>query len=178
MKNEKILDAIIRREGSAYTDRSEDRGGPTKYGITIPALSAWRHAPVVASDIAVLTEQEARVIYEMEYIQKPGFEAIDDDPLRGLLVDSAVNHGPATAIKWLQSVLGVPPDGKIGPVTLKALEESYSWAVYYSVLSERIRFYGRLISKDKKDADLDGVSDAGENASGWLNRVAEFVEQG
>jgi lysozyme family protein len=176
MSHDSILDSVIRREGG-YVNRADDRGGPTKYGITLATLSTWRHAPVTAADVEALTELEARSIYQSEYIEKPGFNRIDDEPLRDLLVDCAVNHGPPRAIKWLQGALGVAPDGQIGPVTLASLEAAYSWAVYYSVVAERIRFYGRLVSKDKADADKDGISDAGENASGWLNRVAEFVER-
>lgn len=176
MNHDKILDSLMRREGG-YVDRADDRGGPTNHGITLTTLSAWRRGPVTAADVRALTELEARSIYQSEYIEKPGFDRIDDEPLRDLLVDSAVNHSPARAVKWLQGALGVPPDGQIGPVTLAALEAAYHWAVYDAVLAERIRFYGRLVSKDTADADKDGISDAGENASGWLNRAAEFVER-
>lgn len=33
-----IVDDILRREGSTFTDRPNDRGGPTKYGVT---QTAW-----------------------------------------------------------------------------------------------------------------------------------------
>ena len=30
---EEMIDDILKREGSAYTDHPKDRGGPTRYGV-------------------------------------------------------------------------------------------------------------------------------------------------
>ena len=35
MTDDDIIDGIIRREGSTYTNDPADPGGPTKYGITL-----------------------------------------------------------------------------------------------------------------------------------------------
>ncbi|RMF69946.1 MAG: hypothetical protein D6740_08910, partial [Alphaproteobacteria bacterium] len=41
----RLLDRLIAREGG-FVAHAADRGGPTKYGITLATLSAWRGRPV------------------------------------------------------------------------------------------------------------------------------------
>lgn len=81
------------------------------------------------------------------------------------MVDMAVNHGQDNAEKMLQRALDVKADGDVGPVTLAALKKSGP-DLYYKLLAERIKFYGKLISRDQSQAVF---------ASGWLARCAEFL---
>jgi lysozyme family protein len=68
----------------------------------------------------------------------------------------------------LQDALEVQVDGKIGPITKKAIEDAHTnRTVRGKFLAARLRFLGRLITDDPKQAVF---------AAGWLNRVAEFVE--
>ena len=71
MTTEDIIDGIIKREGG-YVNNPADRGGPTKFGITLKTLKAWRGSPVTAWGVEGLGEDEAREIYESEYLVKPG----------------------------------------------------------------------------------------------------------
>lgn len=171
-----IIDRIIEREGGArYTNRAEDRGGPTKFGITMAALQNYRKRPVSDNDVATLGEVEARAIYRSVYLEGPGFGVIEHAGLLDLVVDSAVQHGPMKAIKLLQEALRVQVDGQFGPVTKKVLQHSWAPTVYRELLAARIQLYGRIITKIVDDKDRDGITDAAENASGWMNRMAEFV---
>ena len=161
-----IIDDIIRREGG-YVDHPADRGGPTKFGITQETLSTWRQRPVQAGDVQALSEYEARRIYQRRYLEQPKFDCIHDGPLRELVVDCGVNHGPRRAARWLQDAAGVAPDGVVGPVTLEAVNGGFASRIFYSVISQRIQFYGALISRDPSQAVF---------AEGWMRRVAEFLE--
>lgn len=98
-----IINNILRREGSTYT---EDSGGPTKFGITIPALKDFRGEDVSAEDIKKLTEEEARDIYHKEYVQP--FRAVSNPALHEAIVDAGVNHGVPTAKRWLKIVEKLP----------------------------------------------------------------------
>ena len=163
-----ILDDIIRREGG-YVDHPDDRGGCTKYGITRKTLSEWLKREATCEDVERMTEDVARSIYRELYILRPRFDAIRDDRLRALVIDCGVNHGVKRAARWLQEAVGAVPDGIIGPRTLAALNAiADSDAVYRRILARRAKFYGQLITRDPSQAAF---------AHGWMNRLAEFIEQ-
>ena len=164
MTDEDIISAIIVAEGGLVDD-PDDAGGITNHGITMPTLSAHRGRPVMANDIRTLTVEEAKQIYRMRYLVP--FQGITSPELRGLLVDCAVNHGVEQAAKFLQRAAGAKIDGDVGPATLEALEASHWKHVYLKVCADRVRFYGRLITKKPSQAKF---------AAGWCARVAEFVE--
>lgn len=161
-----ILDDVIRREGG-FVDHPADRGGPTKYGVTLATLAEHRGGPVTASDVQNLSVHEAREIYRQHYYLKPGFQDITDQRLLGLVVDTAIHTGPDRAIRWLQAALDVPVDGKLGPQTIGMLKVREPAAVYAFVLAERLRHLGRIIRKQRSQHVF---------AEGWLNRVADFIE--
>lgn len=163
---EDVISAILRREGG-YVNHPADRGGPTKYGITVATLAQWRGHPVDGADIAGLTEEEARRIYGALYITRPKFDLIADERLRALVIDCGVNHGVGTAAKMLQRAAGVTDDGKVGPATLAAVNGADAGRLYLRVLAERIKFYGRIITNDPKQSAF---------AAGWMARAAEFLE--
>lgn len=165
----KVIDDLIRREGDTYTNRPNDRGGPTKYGITQKTLSAYRGRQVTPEEVAALEEEEARTIYNLEYVKRPKFDLLPQ-ALSELMIDSGVQHGQSRATRWLQAAAGLPAaqrDGVIGSVTLAAVSRVGENAAYRRVLASRCKFYGLIITLDHTQA---------ENAAGWANRLAEFIE--
>lgn len=162
-----VLDDILANEGSTYTDRPEDRGGPTKYGITQATLSAYRGRPCTALEVENLSEAEARAIYTQRYVRGPGFTKIIDDKLMALAVDCAVLHGQKRAVRWLQEIVGTTADGVLGPKTAEAINRGDAHRLYLKLIATRVRFLGRLITDDKRQAVF---------AAGWANRVARFLE--
>lgn len=172
-----LIDDVLRREGG-FVDHPADRGGPTKYGITMPALTEFRGRPVTGDDIRNLTEEEARRLYRDRYLTRPNFHRITDPYLRALVFDSGVNHGTQTVTRWLQRSVGVADDGIFGDATEVAVNSADSVRVFQRVLARRVRFYGELISRDPelRRARRAGFALQAEFAGGWLNRAAEFVE--
>ena len=163
-----IIDQLIIREGSEYTNDPTDAGGPTKYGITLKTLALYRgHLPTTAADVEALTESDAREIYKNLYIRPfekfPGMP----DSLLGLLVDSGVQHGEGRAMGWLQSAIGAKPDGDAGPATLTAWAAARNYdTVYKLVLKTRIMFYAHIIH-DRPDQV--------KYINGWFERVCLFI---
>ncbi len=161
-----VVQSIIDLEGG-YVHHPDDRGGPTKYGVTIDTLSAFRGYGVTPEQVADLTREEAADIYAMRYVYGPGLDAISDPALFEAVVDGAVHSGPKRSIKWLQEALRITADGIIGPVTRDNLIHCRSRLVRARYLAARLRFLGALITEDRSQAAF---------AKGWLSRIAGYVE--
>lgn len=133
---------VFRHEGG-YVDHPKDPGGATNMGITHKTLAAWRGKPVTKADVKALTKAEAAAIYAARY-----WKAVCGDDLpRGLdlvAFDAAVNAGPARGARFLQSGLGVTPDGKIGPQTLAAARAAYAPAAIQRAIAFRLAFHRSL----------------------------------
>ena len=174
-----IIDAILQREGLTFTDRPDDRGGPTCCGIT---LETYRHfrapVPTTIEDLKQLDPQTARKIYQHVYIDAPGFGQIVDLNLQALVVDAGVQHGTEDAAKMVQRAAGVLVDGKLGSISLAAINSHEPQSLRALVCGARIRLYGSLVSHDPKLvlARAAGYQLQADNALGWANRIAQFVE--
>ena len=166
MNDEQMLDEILKREGGFVNDPA-DAGGPTNFGITVHTLADWRGRPATTRDVAELQEHEARQILRYRYLEQPGISHIGWEKVRAAVMDAAVNHGAAQAIRLLQRVVGVKEDGIMGPITLDALAGLTERAALAKLAAERVRLLGRILASKPEQAKF---------ASGWLNRAAEFIE--
>lgn len=168
-----LVNALILREGG-YVNDPDDRGGPTKYGITLATLQAWRGRPVSPADVEALTTTEASAIYAAQYFTRPGFDAVPDPMLQEFLFDFAVNSGPGTAVKALQTVLKQSGtytdkiDGDFGPKSRAALAKINNQpALFFAVKCERYELLLRDVGSRAVDSKY---------AAGWANRLDGFNE--
>ena len=122
----------------------------TKYGIaanTYPDL-----------DIKALTLEQAKAIYRRDWWDK-----IHADQLPGAVAfqlwDFAVNAGISRAVISLQRAVGVADDGKLGPLTLAAVNAMPVPDVLARFNAERLDFYA-------------GLSTWPAYGKGWARRVA------
>lgn len=161
-----IITDVLRAEGwDKFTNRPNDKGGPTKWGITLSTFSEHVQRYVSISDLRQLTEAEARAFYRQRYFEQTAFEKLP--PLIiPLVVDCAVNHGRKRASKWVQKAVGAAQDGVIGPKTLAAAAQFPAMTVYLNICAYRVRFYGALVGRDHTQAEF---------ISGWNNRAAKFI---
>jgi lysozyme family protein len=127
---DRLIDGVLEREGG-YVDHPDDRGGPTSFGITEAVARAHGYAGAMKQ----LPRDTAVSIYRRLYWLRPRFDEIAKQSARiaSELFDTGVNMGPAVAITFLQRALtalnrsgkdypDLTPDGRIGTVTLGALE--------------------------------------------------------
>lgn len=111
--------ALLKHEGG-FVNHPDDPGGMTNLGVTKAVWEEWRGRPVTEKEMRSLTPEIVAPMYKRRYWDKI---AGDHLPM-GLdlaVFDFAVNSGPGRAAKILQRVLGVSPDGDIGPQTLMAV---------------------------------------------------------
>jgi lysozyme family protein len=168
-----IIAGVIAREGG-YSDRAADRGGPTCWGITQATLNAWRGRACTAAEVAQLGKPEAAEIYRRRFVVDPHFDRIQDQALQEAVIDAGVNHGQARPVLWLQAFLGLTADGGLGPISLAKINAADARELRRALAAARVRFYGRIIADD---ARTDGRETQADNAGGWLDRAAHWIEQ-
>lgn len=160
----KALPVILKSEGG-FVDHRLDKGHATNKGITTAVYNAWRKSqgqpPRSVKDIG---DVEVEAIYRSKYWD----EARCDDlpwPVSLIHFDSSVQHGVTRANKLLQKVLGVTPDGIIGPRTIEAAKDrsgiptAYQWA--------RLDYYARIVQANPSQSVF---------IVGWVARVKHLME--
>lgn len=161
-----ITEVLVREGWDKYTNDPDDRGGPTKWGITIGRWSDYIGREATELDVQLITELQARTFYLLEYVNRPHFDMIENEFLRELVVDCGVNHGVTRAAKWLQRAVGARQDGKVGPRTLEAVNSARVERTYLRIAAYRVKFYGQIVRRDRTQAKFIG---------GWNNRAADFI---
>ncbi len=177
MDIEAIIAGVIDREGG-FTDHPADRGGPTNMGITLRTLTTWRGRPTTVEDLKDMPRTEAAAIYRHRYVIEPRLHVIQDPYVLVLAVDCGVLHGTHRAIRWLQQIVGVVDDGVLGPISEVAINTIDPIRLYNALNAKRVRFVGSIISSDPelRRAKRAGIRLQAENAAGWCNRVASFID--
>lgn len=140
---DKYLRMVKTFEGG-FVNHPKDPGGATNMGITQNTYDNWRRSiGQKLRSVRSIGHDEVAAIYRRDYWDK-----IKGDMLpMGIdyaTFDFAVNSGPARAAKFLQRILCVPEDGKIGPQTLYAAAKSNHRDVALRLCEDRLRFLQSL----------------------------------
>lgn len=159
---DRALAVILRHEGG-YVNHARDPGGRTNLGVTQSTWENWTGKPATEADMRALTVDKVKPLYKARY-----WDAVCGDDLPGRLAlcvfDFAVNAGPGRAARYLQKVVGVTQDGKIGPATLEAV------AAYIAAHGEEaaVKAY-----QDARRGYYRQLSTFATFGRGWLRRVDE-----
>ena len=144
------FDRLMGNEGG-YVNNPKDPGGETMWGIS------KRSYPNV--DIAKLTREGAKAIYLRDF-----WLVIDADAaIKFQVFDFAVNSGIQTALRKLQSAVGVADDGHWGPASAAALLAMPVPQVLLRFIAQRIRFWTSLTTWPTF-------------GKGWANRAAADLD--
>jgi lysozyme family protein len=144
---ERSLSAVLKHEGG-YVDHPKDPGGATNLGITIGTaksnrMDLDRDGDVDKADVRLIKASDAGPVYKARY-----WDTVRGDDLPAgvdyAVFDFAVNSGPARAAMYLQEIVGVAPDGKIGPLTLQAVAGWDSVAIIDALCAKRMGFLKQL----------------------------------
>ncbi|WP_429169187.1 glycoside hydrolase family 108 protein [Aeromonas rivipollensis] len=176
-----VIDEVIQREGGdKFTDRAEDRGGPTRWGVTQATARQFGYT----GHMRDYPKSEAIKVYTSYWnqLRLSTIEVFDAD-LATYLFDYGVNSGPGRAATDFQRLLNVlndrqklypdlKADGAIGPRSLSALE-SYAKArgaggkrlLAEALNSLRIAHCITLAERQESQE---------ANAYGWLSRICNL----
>ena len=158
---DKCLETILHHEGG-YVNHPKDPGGETNLGVTKRVYDEWGGN----KNMKDLLVEDVAPIYRKNYWDRM---KCDDLP-RGLdlcVFDFGVNAGTGRAAKFLQKMIGTTPDGGIGPMTLKALDQY----VEQNGLENTIKRY-----QGGRQAYYESLSTFSTFGRGWTRRVQETTE--
>lgn len=190
---EEILERVLVAEGwPRYTEHPNDRGGPTKGGVTLRTLEAWRGRRCTRAELKRLKKDEALLIFKRQYAEQNGIQKFDGHIIQPQLVDNAILSGPQTAVRDLQHVVGVAADGIIGPITIAAVND-YGEEIVPHLAVQRAKRLGEIVVNNRRafmrqlrtaveSGDMTEVAavladdqDQTDFLNGWLNRALSFV---
>ena len=162
------LTKILKREGwPTYTDHPDDRGGPTKGGITLSTFRLWKgQYRLGEKSLKELSHDEALSILYHRYVECNGIDKLSNTPLKYQVIDNAVLSGPFIAVKDLQKSVTVKEDGIIGPITLNAISKKGHVVVNRQLAINRSLRLARFVQKNPNQLVF---------LVGWLNRCFSFI---
>lgn len=181
-----VFGRLLKVEGGLVNDRF-DRGGVTKYGISLRFLAIQglldldkdgyadfdlnRDGRVDAMDVQLLQPANAEAAYLRVFFIDSGFWNLPA-PFDAALFDFGVNAGTGTAVKVLQRALNsfnAPPvkvDGILGPGTRAAVAERLAQGPLLARFREAAAaHYRAIIANDNTQRRFE---------KGWLKRASEL----
>lgn len=156
--------------GSKFTDISADKGGATKWGITI---STWikngadkdGDGDIDVQDLKLSTEQDAMKIAKKLYWDKVMGDSINSQSVAEFVFDWAYNSGVGTAVRKVQGLVGATVDGSMGPKTVQAINQRDAKILFTQLKTDREAFYRSIVHNNPSQ---------GMFLKGWLNRNNSF----
>lgn len=160
--------AIVLKHEGGFTNNPLDKGGPTNFGITHTTLSEYLGVPATTEMVEGMSEELAKEIYKKLFWDRLDLDTLASQQLAVVLLDIAVVQGLSKLVLNVQKLLGIYPDGIVGPVTLNKLRE--------------ILIPQELALAIVKEAQLSFVSLTLYNSSqlqflpGWIRRTQDLLD--
>jgi len=152
-----VVERTLRMEGE-LADDPLDSGGLTKYGIS--------QAQYPDLDIANLTLDQAKEIYERDYWNNLRLGEISSDRVAWKVFDIAVNCGTPRAAVMLQRAVGVEQDGIIGKATIARVNENITLKNTQVVIDTLAELQARHYAKTVRNRPTNA-----KYIVGWMERA-------
>lgn len=164
---EMTIKHILEEEGG-YVKHPNDRGGPTKYGVTLKFYRGSVDPDATEQDIKGLSIEEAKKIYKDHFWIDTGYHDLPYMIAKRML-SFGINMGPRQANKLLQRAINAAcggqelvDDGFLGPKTKEALWKCEPEMVRVALRSEAAGYYRGIVEGNKSQAVF---------LKGWLTRA-------
>lgn len=165
-KLELLAPFILQWEGG-FADDPADRGGATNMGVT---MATWRRVGydkngdgiIDAADLRLLTKEEVvERVLRPHYWNRWRADEIRSQAVADILVDWVWASG-AWGIKIPQRLLGLAPDGIVGPRTLAAVNAQEPARLFERIRQARLEFIDGIVRRDPSQKRFE---------NGWKNRI-------
>ncbi len=160
---------LLHLEGG-YGNHAADKGGPTKYGVTLATWQQYgydvdRDGKIDIEDIKKITEKDAKMIAKKIFWDYFKADQIHNQSLAEIIVDWGYASGRVNAAKKVQTILGVKTDGIPGSVTLKSINRPDSKSLFEKIKTARKAHIERIVEVDPTQQVF---------YKGWMNRINSF----
>lgn len=154
-----------------FTNNPNDRGGPTKGGITLGRLSKWRGQDCNAIDVELLSEDEIRAIYNHDW-NEIRLGEITSQRLAEAVYHCQTTSGSGEAVVLLQRAINdiltgnntekIQEDRILGTHTLEVLNGLDQDALIRKYHDKRLWLIDQIILAHPEQIEF---------KNGWINRV-------
>jgi lysozyme family protein len=169
---------ILPQEGG-YSNVPQDKGGETYAGIARnfhPSWPGWTYIDFVKKSTGKPIDRNKKFpdiqyqvdAFYLDWWNKKRFSEIKSQELANLLFDYNVNSD-SLAIKAVQRLVNVTPDGVMGPGTVAAINSTDPTKLHDALLAERKQLYEKIMARDPSQEVF---------RNGWMARIASFPTLG
>ena len=171
-----------------YGNDPVDNGGPTMVGIILNTYKTYckeKGKPVpTIQDLKNMPYEEWFEIFKTRFWDKMLADKIRNQSIANLCVNTIWGSGPGY-IKTIQQVIGVKPDGLVGPVTIAAINNNPNQKdLFQRLWNRRKKFFEDIVARSVKEYERKLGRKATEQEllrhtqkrflKGWLNRLNSF----
>lgn len=174
--NKSIKFTLVNEGHDIFTDDPLDKGGATKYGISINFAQGTNDLEmfdldgdneITKKDIKLLDSETALTVYKKYFWDVARLDSLTSDKKAFIFFDAIVNHGLRNATGLAQRSLidlgfKIGFDRIYGKQTFGALEEVDEEKFIYMFLEKRKNFFEAIVRNDPSQNRF---------IRGWLNRV-------
>lgn len=170
---------VVQVEGQAFTVTRFDRGGATKFGVTLKTFASFCAMPLVpivcdknkdsritSTDLALVTLGDVKPIYKEYYWNVLKCDLIKNQAIAEFMTDFIVNSGGSSGnVKKLQKLIGTTPDGRFGVLTITAINTQNQTRLFNKLYRFRKDFFTQIVTRNKKQKVF---------LKGWINRISQL----
>jgi lysozyme family protein len=169
---------LVQNEGY-YANVAGDSGGETYMGVSrvnYPNWQGWEivdsykgnpNFPHILRSDNTLTA-DVQVFYITTFWDVLQGDKINNQSIANFIADWGINAGLTIPVKHTQEILNVNNDGKVGPVTLAAINNADGQSLFTSLQTARIAFYNAVVAAHPSDSQF---------LADWVSRTNSFSYQ-
>ena len=144
----------------------DDKGGFTVDGVTLSTFRQFYGTHKTESDLRNISSFQWNNIMKSGYWDVCKADDIRDQKLAEIIVDWCVNSGTAR-VRDVQTIIGVKPDGAVGPKTLAAINSAEPAELFKRIMSARIGWFEKIVARNPSQKVF---------LKGWLNRLKRLED--
>ena len=122
MAKKETLKPFIRSWEGGFANDKYDRGGATKWGVTIGTFRSVYGKSKTVQDLKNMTEEQWDHIFKVLFWDKCRADEIKSQSVANLIVDWVWASG-GLQLRKIQKIVGVSVDGVVGPKTIAAIND-------------------------------------------------------